>query len=232
MGKKRKILFKQLEELMILRERSIENIYSSSNSYLTFLGLTITALAIFIDISNPNDVIERIELIKHIILVFIGIAVCFYGWFIYHHIWSFYVGQIKYTKMINMTRAYLTKELEMSEKLLLPTSRNRPSFDDQGYLGKKFSKNGVVSWIKWANSIIAFLTIFAFVTLFEWIPAIRGSEIFRLYAIIMAFISSLIGAVWIQLIHNRFNREFLRKAKKDWIKNIACKKEKGYINIC
>jgi len=42
-------LLNQSKELLTFRERNTNNIISSSNAYLTFLGLAATALALFVD---------------------------------------------------------------------------------------------------------------------------------------------------------------------------------------
>lgn len=208
MTEKTDILLKQSDELMILRERSINNIISSSNSFLTFLGLVGTALAVFINKSNSNKPVE------HIVLIIAGIVVFSYGCFIYHHIWSFYVNQIIYTRKLNLTRAYLVRNRDFVRRILLPLDGDTPEFNKQGHLGEDFSKKGTVSWIKWINSVSMSMLVFAFLSFY---PSILNLPWFvKIIFIQLSLIFGIFGGILTFLGHEKHDKDILKKAEEEW----------------
>jgi len=208
MDKKTDILLRQSQELMTLRERSTSNITSSSNAFLTFLGLVSAALALFIKETGLDD----FSFPKLIILISVGLALLFYGRHIYLHIWSFYMNQIFYTRMLNLTRAYLSKRQNMSQRILLETNGNTPGFNEQGVLKEKFSTFGVVCWIKWTNILVMFWLSFAFSMLFvPGIPFINAS-----CKNIAPWIVASIGAGIVFILHECYENKIQKKAIDEW----------------
>jgi hypothetical protein len=215
-------LLNQSKELLTFRERNTNNIISSSNAYSTFLGLAATALALFIDFQEPTSQGERINLIEQIIMIFAGIAILLYGCFIYRHIWSFFINQTIYTRKLNMTRAYLSKEKISPFRVLLPTSSESPGFDDLGHLGEKFSENGVVSWIRIANSLVVFLLVIGFITLINRIAFLGG--LLKTLVLIISIILAIAGFFTSYALHDKFDRSRIIKAEEYW--NVSFKKWK------
>ncbi len=215
-----RILLKQSEELFSLRERNINNIGSSANSFFTFLGLVLTALAIFLDDNDPT----LINSTQHIVLIIAGIIVFGFGIFTRQNIWSSYTNQIYYTRMLNMTRAYLIYDRSLTNKILLPIRSDEPEFDTKGFLGQKFSKNDIVVVLKWINSFVFAITIYAFLTLISRQELLQKYEILKnistfpinLFLILFIFYSCMI-------VHNEYDENIKIKAENEWKRKIQNK---------
>jgi hypothetical protein len=149
----RKFLYKQAEELFKYRERSIESISSTYSAYVKFLPILAVAIGVFIKIDD-NVLTDSIF---WIVIFFTGIAVFTYGCYIHHLLISSYINLNIYTKKINLTRSYLMPT-GYENKTLLPYTAKEPNFGEQGYLEEDISKIGVVAFMRWANSIIAFIS--------------------------------------------------------------------------
>jgi len=147
-------------------------------------------------------------------MVFAGIAIFLYGCFIYRHIWSFFINQTIYTRKLNMTRAFLSKERISQCKVLLPISSEIPGFNEMGHLKQEFSKKGEVSWIRLANSIVIFLTILGFLTLLNKLNLPCG--FLRIFYIWISIIFSFIGFMTSYFLHNNYDQKIINGAENYW----------------
>lgn len=217
MSKNNDFLFKQLDELYKLRKENIENIGAASNAFLTFLGLVFAGLAIFIrDWDFDKNSIDKL-----LVLIFAGIVVFFYGYFIRNHIWVSYINQINYTKKLNMTRGYLARGLPAlrQNQILLGIDSNEPEFNKRGVTGNKtFSKDDVVCWIKWTNTIIATLVVWGVCILFFNAPCI--CTLFGHIAKKISIVSAFILGIIIFVKQEKDDEKFITDAKNDWKKKM------------
>jgi hypothetical protein len=214
MTRKTDILLRQSQELMTLRERSTSNITSSSNAFLTFLGLVSAALALFIKETGLDD----FSFPKLIILISVGLAVFWYGCFIHHHIWAFFINQIFYTRKINLTRAYLIRGQKMLKRILLPTEGDTPGFNDQGVLKEEFSKIGVVHWIKCTNIVVVSLLSYAISMLVLGSHCMNASN-----NICISLIIAIIGAGIALIFHDIHEKKVQNNARDKWSDEIKFK---------
>jgi hypothetical protein len=227
MTKRSEILFKQADELLSLRERSIQNIGASSSAYFTVLSLVFTALALFLKTEKSTF----LNPFQQKIIIIAGVAVFFFGWIIRKNIWSSYVNQIFYTRMLNMTRAYITENQDMSDQILLPVRGDEPEFDKKGFIGQMFSKNDVVCWIKWTNSVVMGLLIFA-VSMFGFKKVVDLIPVKSCWVGISKIIASLTfgvtGFFWglvIYLLQEKYDKKVEKIAAEEWSKLIRDKEK-------
>jgi hypothetical protein len=213
MNKKLEILLNEYKELSLLRERSIKNIEECIRTYITFLGFVITSIAIGSTGENSGKTIIQTTTIAVAILV---------GIFIHHWIISSNINQTMYTRKLNLTRKYIIDKRRIDRLIHLPTSGDRPNFDNLGFFGEKLSVHGVLGLVKIINGILSGVLLVYIFLLIRSIPA----NIF-FYSPEFWIQTLFIGVVIVSLVfclHNCHNQKMIERAEKQWAIEIQEKK--------
>jgi hypothetical protein len=192
------IILNEYRTIFELRQRCIKNIEESMKTYLLFVGFIVTAFSF---------VAKKPENARYAIFLFFVCGIV--GFFIYRMIVESHINFIVYTRKLNKTRSYFKKRKKgkLSDHILLTTKGKKPKFDTIGFLGKKFSQDGVLKLIQLINSLISF--VFLYLLINEIFCCTRFFCLYRVGNLIIAFTFALV----FYLLHTLANNKIVDQAK-------------------
>ena len=213
---KKDVLINEYKELTLFRERSIHSIESSVNTYLTFLGLLLTALTILLGKYSIKAIPSNIFNIS----IGVGIIFFLYGFRTFRLIYISHENLVIYTRQLNITRNNLVgRNNKLGEMVFLPRCWQHVQFDRFGHEKVKFSKIGTSDTVKKINSLV--ISILLIVFLFQFVKEKLSTCWYWLFFLSVFFVSSY--------IHDRWVKNEIKSSKKRWNNTMKSEKYPEYL---